>query len=100
LIAGDGPERKSLEKKAASYGLQNNVFFLGFVNKPYDFLNSIDINTLTSLSESFPYAILEGSLLKKATISSNVGGISDLIESGINGFLLSREITKLWPATY
>lgn len=87
MIAGDGPERKSLEKKAASYGLQNNVFFLGFVNKPYDFLNSIDINTLTSLSESFPYAILEGSLLKKATISSNVGGISDLIESGINGFL-------------
>ncbi|HHV30248.1 polysaccharide pyruvyl transferase CsaB [Acetivibrio mesophilus] len=87
LIAGDGPERKSLEKKAASYGLCDNVFFLGFVNQPYDFLNCIDINTLTSLSESFPYAILEGSLLKKATISSNVGGISDLIESGINGFL-------------
>ncbi|HOM02309.1 MAG TPA: polysaccharide pyruvyl transferase CsaB [Acetivibrio sp.] len=94
LIAGDGPERKSLEKKAVSYGLQDNVFFLGFVNKPYDFLNCIDINTLTSLSESFPYAILEGSLLKKATISSDVGGISDLIESGINGFLFKPEDYK------
>lgn len=87
LIAGDGPDKKSLEKKAASLGLTGSVFFLGFVNQPYDLLNCIDINTLTSLSESFPYAILEGTLLKKATISSNVGGISDLIESGTNGFL-------------
>lgn len=87
LIGGDGPERKSLEKKALSLGLKDNVFFLGFVDRPFDLINCLDINTLTSLSESFPYAILEGSLFKKATVSSNVGGISDLIENGKNGFL-------------
>ena len=87
LIGGDGPERKSLEKKALSLGLKDNVFFLGFVDSPFDLINCLDINTLTSLSESFPYAILEGSLFKKATVSSNVGGISDLIENGKNGFL-------------
>lgn len=87
LIAGDGNERKSLERKAASLGLNGKVFFLGFINEPLEFVNSIDINVLTSLSESFPYAILEGTLFKKATVSSNVGGISDLIENGINGFL-------------
>lgn len=94
LIGGDGEERKSLEKKASSLGLNNNVFFLGFVNEPLDLVNCIDINVLTSLSESFPYAILEGTLYKKATISSNVGGISDLIESGKTGFLFEPKDYK------
>lgn len=87
LIAGDGEERKSLTRKATSLGLEKNLFFLGFINDPYEFINSIDINVLTSLSESFPYSILEGTLFKKATISSNVGGISDLIDNERNGFL-------------
>nr|WP_328587524.1 polysaccharide pyruvyl transferase CsaB [Acetivibrio saccincola] len=91
---GDGEERKSLEKKASSLGLNNNVFFLGFVNEPLDFINCIDINVLTSLSESFPYAILEGALYKKATVSSNVGGISDLIENGKTGFLFEPKDYK------
>jgi len=87
LIAGDGEERKSLQRKAATLGLEKNVFFLGFINEPLEFVNAIDINVLTSLSESFPYSILEGTLFKKATISSNVGGISDLIDNSRNGFL-------------
>ncbi|TYQ16775.1 UNVERIFIED_CONTAM: polysaccharide pyruvyl transferase CsaB [Acetivibrio alkalicellulosi] len=103
LIGGDGEERKSLEKKASALGLDGKVFFLGFVNEPYELINCLDINLLTSLSESFPYAILEGALFSKATISSNVGGISDLIESGVNGFLfepkdyitLAKHITNL-----
>lgn len=94
IIGGDGEERKSLEKKASSLGLNNNVFFLGFVNEPLDFINCIDINVLTSLSESFPYAILEGALYKKATVSSNVGGISDLIENGKTGFLFEPKDYK------
>jgi len=94
LIAGDGDERKALERKAASLGLEKNVFFLGFINDPLEFVNTIDINVLTSLSESFPYSILEGTLFKKATISSNVGGISDLIESGRNGFLFEPKDYK------
>ncbi|NLL06470.1 MAG: polysaccharide pyruvyl transferase CsaB [Clostridiaceae bacterium] len=87
LIAGDGEERKSLERKSAALGLEKNVYFLGFINDPLECINTIDINVLTSLSESFPYSILEGTLFKKATISSNVGGISDLIDNNINGFL-------------
>ncbi len=89
LIGGDGKERRSLEKKAATLGISDSVYFLGFVNEPYEFMSSIDINLLTSLSESFPYVILEGARVKRATISSNVGGISDLIDSGSNGYLFN-----------
>ncbi|RCX12379.1 polysaccharide pyruvyl transferase CsaB [Anaerobacterium chartisolvens] len=89
LIAGDGEDRSSLEQMAASLGLQDNVYFLGWVSEIFEFLSVIDINVLSSLSEGFPYSILEGALLKKATISTNVGGIPDLIESGINGYLFN-----------
>lgn len=86
LIGGDGEQRKALERKAAALGISNHVFFLGWVDK-YELLHCIDINVLASLSESFPYSILEGTQLRKATVSSDVGGLSDLIDSGENGFL-------------
>lgn len=89
LIGGEGEERKSLESKVNSMGLSNNVLFLGFVNNSYEFMSSIDINVLTSISESFPYSILEGTILKRATVSSNVGGLPDLIDHGVNGFLFN-----------
>lgn len=87
LIAGDGSEKSKLEKKASALGTAGRIHFLGFVNEPDDFMNVIDINVLTSLSESFPYVILEGARARKPTISTDVGGISDLIVHGENGFL-------------
>lgn len=94
LIGGDGEEMKRLRKKTAQLGISDNVFYLGFITDPYEFMNSIDINVLTSLSESFPYTILEGTIFKKATISTDVGGISDLITHKKNGFLFEPEDYK------
>ena len=51
------------------------------------FFASIDINLLTSVSETFPYSILEGIREGCATICSDVGGMSELIDSGENGFI-------------
>lgn len=87
LIGGDGPERKRLEQKAESLKIKDKVHFLGHVDDPDSFMNAIDINVLTSISESFPYVILEGARAKKPTISTSVGGIDDLISHGVNGYL-------------
>lgn len=88
LIAGWGDElRVSLEKRANKLGISDKVFFLGMVTEPFSFLNLIDINVLASYSESFPYAILEGARLGKATVSSRVGGLEDLFVQGENGYL-------------
>jgi L-malate glycosyltransferase len=87
LIGGDGDERKLLEEKARKLGILHKTYFIGYVEDPYEFMECIDINTLTSLSESFPYVILEGANQRKTVVSSNVGGISDLITNGENGFL-------------
>jgi L-malate glycosyltransferase len=87
LVGGDGEELKSLMKKSIKYNISSNVYFLGFLDNPYEFMSCLDINILTSLSESFPYSILEGAVMEKTTISSDVGGIPDLIDNGENGYL-------------
>ncbi len=89
LIGGDGDERKKLERQVKRLGLEDHVFFLGWITDSYEFLSNIDINVLSSLSETFPYSILEGVRVKRATIATNVGGIPDLIENGVNGYLFN-----------
>lgn len=87
ILGGDGPQRQYLEKLVNSLGIADKVLFPGWIKNAYEFMDCIDINVLSSLSESFPYVILEGVLYKNATVSSDVGGISDLIDDGVNGFL-------------
>lgn len=88
IIAGDGNDRKRLVDLVEELNLKEYIHFLGFVNDQYSFFNAIDINTLTSLSESFPYAVLEGAMMKKPIISTDVGGLNKLIEQDKNGYLI------------
>lgn len=88
LIAGDGNDEKRLKDIVRNFKIENNLHFLGFVKKPYSFFNAIDVNVLTSVSESFPYVILEGARMKKTVISTKVGGVSKLIKDDYNGYLI------------
>jgi len=87
LLAGDGVLKDELEKLTVKYGISDKVYFLGFVDRPYEFYNAIDINLLTSLSESFPYAMLEGARMKKPIVTSNVGGVELVVENGKTGYI-------------
>ena len=91
VIAGDGEGRDALVRLAAEENIADKLFFTGFVGNIYNFINFIDINTLSSRSESFPYVLLEGARMKKATISAAVGGIPDLITDGEEGLLFPAE---------
>ena len=51
------------------------------------FYNAIDINLLTSISETFPYSLTEGTRMHRATIASRVGGVPVLIDDGVNGLI-------------
>ena len=87
VIIGEGEDEPMLKDLAKSLGIQDKVYFLGFVKEVYDFLNFVDVNMLTSLSEGFPYSILEGAKAKKATVTTAVGGIPLLIRDGENGYM-------------
>ena len=59
------------------------MFFLGWVNDLDSFYGALDINTLSSVSEAFPYALPEGARAHLATVASNVGGVPAVIEHGV-----------------
>lgn len=88
LLAGEGTEQPGLEELCAKLGISDNVRFLGFVTDIYNFFNAIDVNVLSSYSESFPYVLLEGAMMKKATVSTAVGGIPDLLKHNETGLLV------------
>jgi glycosyltransferase involved in cell wall biosynthesis len=88
LLAGDGALKASLEAYAEELGISKSVHFLGFVKHPYDFYNVIDINVLSSLSESFPYAMLEGARLKKPIVVTDVGGVDKVVKNAQTGYVV------------
>ena len=77
----------NLKQLAADLGVAKAVCFAGWISDTDSFYNALDINTLTSISETFPYALTEGARAGLPTISSKVGGVSYLIDHGSNGFL-------------
>ena len=87
-IAGDGKQRAELEALADRLGIGADVFFLGWISDLDRFYGALDINALSSISESFPYALTEGARARLATVATSVGGVPDLIEHGRNGFLV------------
>ncbi len=87
LIAGDGAQMNELQSLARSLGVQQSVCFAGWLSDVDSFYHAIDVNTLTSLSETFPYSLTEGARAALPTIASRVGGVPYLIDHGANGLL-------------
>lgn len=87
LIAGDGEQRQELQRLVGELGVEDGVCFAGWVTDTDSFYNALDINTLTSLSETFPYALTEGARMALPTVASRVGGVPYLIDHGVNGLL-------------
>ncbi len=87
IVAGDGELAESLRALAAELCPAGTVVFPGWVQDTDSFYNAIDVNMLTSLSETFPYSLTEGIRLHCATIASEVGGVPVLIENGATGLL-------------
>ncbi len=91
VLAGEGPLENNLKNYCKENGIADKVHFVGFIKDIYSFIHFIDINTLTSFSESFPYVLLEGAKMSKPTVCSAVGGIPDLILEGETGMLVPSD---------
>lgn len=90
VIAGDGEERQKLETLVNELNVADKVCFAGWISGGMDaFYSALDINALTSLSETFPYALTEGVRFHLATVATAVGGIPALIDQDVNGYLFT-----------
>lgn len=89
LIVGEGPEQASLEKMALDLQLDHYIFFTGFRQDVAHLLACSDIFVQCSTTEGLSRSILEAMATPLPCIVTDVGGNSELIQSGENGYLIA-----------
>jgi colanic acid/amylovoran biosynthesis glycosyltransferase len=90
IIVGDGPMRAYIEQLVSQFGLQEQVRVTGYLSNREVFkeLLSARVLVLPSFAEGLPVVIMEALALGRPVISTYVAGIPELIEPGINGWLV------------
>lgn len=88
-IAGDGPEREKLENICSALNITQKVHFLGQLDAVHvrGLLDDSKIHIVPSNYEPFGLTVLEGMARGRCVIASNVGGIPEYIQNGLNGLL-------------
>lgn len=89
-IAGEGPEKETIEKIIKDNKLEKRVKLLGFLNKKQmtEATRKCKFVVVPSIwYENCPYSVLETLAIGKPVIGSNMGGIPELVEDNKNGFI-------------
>src|SRR5208282_6375553 len=87
LLVGDGPERSAAEWMAHDLGIHSRIHFMGKQERVNELLPLADLMLMPSELESFGLAALEAMACRVPTIATNVGGVPELIDAGVNGLL-------------
>ncbi len=87
LMVGDGPDMAEALSLARARGLGDSVQFLGEQDRVIPLLSAADVFLLPSLQESFGLAALEAMSCELPVVASRVGGLPEVIEDGVSGFL-------------
>nr|WP_238943091.1 N-acetyl-alpha-D-glucosaminyl L-malate synthase BshA [Planococcus beijingensis] len=94
LLVGDGPEMGRIIQQVQDLGLEDDVLFLGKRDSLAEFYNISDIKILLSEKEAFGLVLLEAMACGVPVIGSNIGGMPEIIEPGVNGYLVELGDTK------
>jgi len=96
VIAGGGPLRERLLRRAAELGVADRVSLIGEVEDVRPVLGALDVFVLPSVAvESFSNAALEAMAMGRPVILSDIGGAREMIDDGIEGYVVSP--TELGP---
>ena len=89
IMVGDGPEREIADQLCKDLGIKKRVLFLGNTSDIDRILCFTDLFLLPSESESFGLSALEAMAVGVPVVSSNAGGLSEVNEEGVSGYLCS-----------
>jgi glycosyltransferase involved in cell wall biosynthesis len=89
-VVGDGPDRKTLEQMASQLGLANNVNFVGYQSQAEvrAQMQQTDVFVMSSFAEGIPVVLMEAMAAGVPVVATQIAGISELVENGINGYLV------------
>jgi N-acetyl-alpha-D-glucosaminyl L-malate synthase BshA len=88
VLIGDGPDRGAAEWAIKRKGLSKDVFLLGKQDRVYEKLSVADLFLLPSDLEAFGLAALEAMACEVPVIGTNSGGMPDVVEHGVDGYLV------------
>lgn len=93
VVIGEGPSLAELEQQRARLGLDHGVQFLGAQDHTTvrDWWQRATVGVLTSLSEGMPVSLMEAAACGVPTVAPAVGGIPELIEQGVTGFVTAPD---------
>lgn len=91
LIAGEGEQRAELAQQAAAAGLADRVRFLGWRGDLATIYGATDVFVLTSRNEGTPVALIEAMASGVAAVSTNVGGVADVVADETDGLLVPSD---------
>ena len=86
VLIGDGPDRGAVEWLVRQKNLTKDVFLLGKQDRVYEKLGLADLFLLPSDHEAFGLAALEAMACEVPVIATEVGGIPEVIEHGVDGY--------------
>ncbi len=87
-VVGDGPALANLKRQASDAGLSDAVTFAGYQTNPRAFHRKAHVYLCTSYNETFSMTLAEAMLNRVVCIAPSVGGPSEIIRDGENGFLI------------
>ena len=87
IMVGEGPEKESAETLCSELGISDKVLFLGNSDEVNKILCFTDLFILPSEKESFGLSALEAMASGVPVVSTNTGGLPEVNEHGISGYL-------------
>ncbi|MBN8568911.1 MAG: glycosyltransferase [Ignavibacteria bacterium] len=94
LIIGDGSQKDVIKNFIKAKNLENNVFLLGFIPDTEKYYEISHLIVIPSVWEGFGIVACEGMIKSKIVLASKVGGLPEIIEDGVNGFLYNDKDLK------
>jgi N-acetyl-alpha-D-glucosaminyl L-malate synthase BshA len=88
VLIGDGPDRGAVEYLVRQKKLAKDVFLLGKQDRVYEKLGVADLFLLPSDHEAFGLAALEAMACEVPVVATQVGGIPEVIEHGVDGYMV------------
>lgn len=99
-IVGDGELSDELKSLSMNLGIENNVDFIGYQDDIESWLQKSRIFVLTSDSEGLSLSMMEAMMCGLPAVVSDVGDLGNLVEDGVNGFLVPRRCPEKFSARF
>lgn len=97
-VIGGGNEMENLQNQRKELNVEDSFLLLDSQTNPYPYIKASDYFILPTQSESYPLVIGEVMCMRKPIISTNVGGISEMIDDGVDGILIKYDEQEMYDA--